>query len=294
LNITKDELRNVNSIKDQIKALTKPVILLDIGGYFAPIINDLCDIFGDKILGVVEDTENGHQKYELVEGLKVPVISVARSYLKENEEYLVGQSVVFSTDSVLRGYNRLLGFMNCGVLGYGKVGKSIAVNLQKTSIKPMVWGITPSKRVSAINDGSTSPERDILLTTSDVLFCATGNKSLDILDLRKLKNGCFIASVTSSDDEFNFDYLESEYEKEEVAPFITKYTNTANYFYILNSGNALNFIHGAVVGDFIFLVQSEILAGVKYLSAHKLKPGIIELPISIKEDLARIWLKNFS
>jgi S-adenosylhomocysteine hydrolase/8-oxo-dGTP pyrophosphatase MutT (NUDIX family) len=294
IRVTKDDLKDISTIKDYISSLEKPVVLLDIGGYFAPIINDLSDIFGEKLLGVVEDTENGHQKYLAVKKLKVPVISVARSYLKENEDYLVGQSVVFSTDSVLRGYNRLLSFMNCGVLGYGKVGKSIALNLQKTTVKPMVWDTTPSKRVRAINDGSTSPDRDILLSTADVIFCATGNKSLDILDFRKLKNGCFIASVTSSDDEFNFDYLESEYEKKEVAPYVTKYTNTANYFYILNAGNAINFIHGAVVGDFIFLVQSEILAGVKYLSSNTVKPGLHELPDSIKEELAEIWLRNFS
>jgi adenosylhomocysteinase len=294
LQITKEDLKHVDKIRAHIEKLSKPIILIDIGGYFAPTINDLCSIFGNKIIGIVEDTENGHQKYQSIKDLKLPVISVARSYLKENEDYLVGQSILFSTDSLLRSYNRLLSFMNCGVLGYGKVGKSIALNLQKTAVKPMVWDTTSSKRVRAINDGSISPDRSVLISTSDVIFCATGNKSLNIFDFRKLKNGCFIVSVTSSDDEFNFDYLDSEYEKEEVAPYILKYTNTANYFYMLNSGNAVNFIHGAVVGDFIFLVQSEILATVKYLLSNNLKPGIHELPVQIKEELAEIWLKNFS
>jgi len=293
LSLTKIDLKNTVKVKEEILKSEKPVVILDIGGYFAEIINDLYDIYPDKILGVVEDTENGLQKYESVEKLKVPVISVARSYLKENEDYLVGQSIVFSADAVLRDYNRLVGFMNCGVLGYGKVGKSIALNLQKNTIKPMVWDTTPSKRVRAINDGSLSPDREVLLRNSDVIFCATGNKSLNILDLRKLKNGCFLVSVTSSDDEFNFDYLESEYEKKQVTENITKYTNTANYFYILNNGNAVNFLHGAVVGDFIFLVQSEILAGVKYITENKLSPGIHNLPDSIREDLAEKWLKNF-
>ena len=184
--------------------------------------------------------------------------------------------------------------MECGVLGYGKIGKSISANLQKMNIKPMVYDIIESKRVKSINEGNKSPRKDEILEKSDIIFCATGSKSLDIHDFRKLKNGCFIASVTSADDEFNFDFLESEYEAEKVHKHITKYTNTANYFYMLNSGNAINFLHGAVVGDFIFLVQSEILSGINYLQDNDLKPGIYELPAEYKENLSKIWLKYFA
>lgn len=294
LDFTKESLKTFDEFNNYIKKIEGKVVLLDIGGYFASIINRLVDENPNKILGVVEDTENGHQKYEELSELKVPVVSVARSILKENEDYLVGQSIVFSSDSLLREYNRLLIFMDCGVLGYGKIGKSISANLQKMNIKPMVYDVIDSKRVKSINEGNKSPEKDEILEKSDIIFCATGNKSLDIHDFRKLKNGCFVASVTSADDEFNFDFLESEYEAEKVHEHIIKYTNTANYFYMLNSGNAINFLHGAVVGDFIFLVQSEILSGVNYLQDKNLKPGIHELPAEYKEKLSKTWLKYFA
>lgn len=35
------------------------LVLLDVGGYFAPALADACTRYSGKILGVVEDTENG-------------------------------------------------------------------------------------------------------------------------------------------------------------------------------------------------------------------------------------------
>ncbi len=54
------------------------LIILDIGGYFAKTQVTLSEYFGPRFLGVVEMTENGHQRYEQ-EVLATPVISVARS-----------------------------------------------------------------------------------------------------------------------------------------------------------------------------------------------------------------------
>jgi len=45
-------------------------------------------------------------------------------------------------------------------------------------------------------------------------------------------------------------FLNSEYEIEEVASNITKYANFHNHFFLVNKGNAVNFIHKAVLGDF--------------------------------------------
>jgi adenosylhomocysteinase len=62
----------------------KRVVLLDIGGYFSYRIADLADYFGSRLIGIVEDTENGHQKYERLDTLPCPIIAVARSPLKNS------------------------------------------------------------------------------------------------------------------------------------------------------------------------------------------------------------------
>ena len=52
---------------------------------------------------MVEDTENGLRRYLGAWKPPCPVFSVARSPLKDPEDYLVGQSVVFSAEALLRG-----------------------------------------------------------------------------------------------------------------------------------------------------------------------------------------------
>ncbi len=52
------------------------------------------------------------------------------------------------------------------------------------------------------------------------------------------------------------------YARQQVQQHISRYTATGHYFYVLNGGNAVNFLHGACVGSFIYLVQAEILAAV--------------------------------
>lgn len=115
------------------------LLFLDIGGYFAPPIDSLSSLLGDRLFGIVEDTENGHQKYDkYVETIKqrgrsipCPIFSVARSPLKEPEDYLVGQSILFSIERVLRAHNSLLTNKIVLVIGYGKIGKSISSRLRK-------------------------------------------------------------------------------------------------------------------------------------------------------------------
>ncbi|MBX9738134.1 MAG: hypothetical protein K2X32_14525 [Phycisphaerales bacterium] len=75
--------------------------IIDTGGYFSHILGK---IKMPNLVGIVEDTENGHQKYEAFlkenkSSFPYPIISVARSALKEPEDFLVGQSIVFSAEA---------------------------------------------------------------------------------------------------------------------------------------------------------------------------------------------------
>lgn len=294
LQLTREDLRDANVIIPYIKKSKSKVIFLDIGGYFSPIINFLKDTFPEKIIGVIEDTENGYQKYLSLPALNVPVFSVARSPLKDNEDFLVGGSVVFSTDAVFREYNVLFDYLQCGVIGYGKIGKSIAANLQKRNIKLFVHDYVAVKMIEAMNRGCYIVDKKKILEESEVIFCATGNQALLKEDFTQLKNGAFVVSVTSSDDEMDLSILDKTYFQQSVTAYITKYYNDNNYFYLVNKGNAVNFIHDAVIGSFIFLVQAEILLGLEQLYSQKLESGIHEVAMEMREDIAKKWLQVFN
>lgn len=293
--IKREDIINDKELDEQIKSGKKKIIIFDIGGYFAEYIkqNSTCK----NIQCIIEDTENGYQKYETIH-TNIKIISVARSVLKENEDYLVGESVLFSADTILREMGKVIDYMTCGVIGYGKIGNSIAAHLLQKGIKAKVYDINPIKQIEAFNRMCDISRKDEILKNSEVIFLATGNQSLNINDFRKIKKGVYIFSVTSSDDEIDNLYLESEYKIKLIREHIYKYENRCNYFYLIRKGNAVNFIHNAVMDDFIHLVRSEILVASslsdkdkKYL--EKDHNNILEVNIDVKKKIAEIWLNIF-
>lgn len=292
-NADRQKIQTTNFLAELIESSEQNVVLFDIGGYFAPILNNLVELFPNKLLGVIEDTENGHQKYENADVIPVPVYSVARSPLKANEDFLVGQSVLFSADAILREVGKLIQYLNCSILGFGKIGSSIAHHLLLRGVKPNVFDTDPLRRLAAYNLLCPIPDKKHIIRNSDVIFCATGSRVLNIHDFRELKPGCVVFSVTSSDDEMNLTYLNSEYQIEEIAQHVTRYSSFSNHFYLVNKGNAVNFLHKAVLGDFIHLVRGEMIYALKILVTKTPDPGIYELTEKDRYDIADIWLKTF-
>ncbi|MDJ0641660.1 MAG: adenosylhomocysteinase [Erythrobacter sp.] len=307
LNCTRRQLRNEEYLRNNVKMKIgdRKLIILDIGGYFSDSIELLGNIFQDKIIGIIEDTENGHQKYDrYVEPLKqkggnlpFPVFSVARSPLKEPEDYLVGQSIVYSAENVLREHNTLLNNKVVLVLGYGKIGKSIANSLAVRNVTVWVYDKDPIKCAQALSHGFHVPTRDHGISGADLIFCATGNKSLEEVDFLKLKHQSFVCSVTSADDEFEFGELRKKYGHRDTNANSEIFDIDANHrFHLMNEGNAINFLHGAVLGTYIYLVACELLfCLVKIIdNGGKFKNDrITTLSTQERQTLAAKWMEEF-
>lgn len=271
------------------------VVLLDVGGYFAPALDVLCDRFSGRVLGVVEDTENGHKRYTERDKLPCPVVSVARSPLKDPEDFLVGQSVVFSTEALMRDQGDILNGRHALVIGFGKLGSSIARLLHAKAVRVTVYDIDPVRRAQALSQGFTvARDRESALKGAGLVLCATGAVSLQGDDFSALRNGAYVATVTSSEDELDLDGLPDIYSRTPTGDHVTRYQTTGHYFYLLNDGNAVNFIHGASVGPFIFLVQAEILAGIRMLTRGDLGPGMHEASANDRASIAATWLNYFN
>jgi adenosylhomocysteinase len=291
----------------------QPFVILDIGGYFADSFPEIADNGLTKLIGIVEDTENGHQKYS--ENLQilndsektVPVYSVARSPLKEPEDHLVGEAVSYSVERILRENNSLITNKRALVIGYGKIGKSIANSLTSKNITVWVFDSDPIRRAQALSHGFFCPDRDYALERVEVIISATGQKSLKYLgkesecDFAKLRDNCFIASVTSADDEFDLGAMQDEVTNwEDGFDLHTFELLSGRQVHILNNGNAVNFAHNNTLGPYIYMVASEILACVrKILSARVIHgsgdhaPDIIELDVGERRDVAEAWMSYF-
>lgn len=86
--------------------------------------------------------------------------------------------------------------------------------------------------------------------------------------------------------------FEDLYERTPAGENITRYARTGHYFYLLADGNVVNFLHGASVGAFIFLVQAEILAALGSLATAGHEPGH-ELDATERSLIAATWLRYF-
>ena len=271
-----------------------PVVALDVGGYFAKPLSAIQERLGKLFLGVVEDTENGHQKYEKVSLLESCVYSVARSPLKYAEDVLVGYSVALATENIIRSFGDLHCTKHVGILGYGKIGKGAAQTLKNKGLTVSIYDRDFVKLVQASADGfDVYNDLHMALKRSDIIISCTGNAAIKGKDFLAIKNGAYLSSVTSSDDELDFNGTASMFQKETVGDHIELYKSANNHFYLLNSGNAINFIYGPSAGSYITLVHSEIVACTDaILKDHP--AGLHEAPKEVRERIAKTWIKTFT
>ncbi|AWW50007.1 NAD(P)-dependent oxidoreductase [Polynucleobacter paneuropaeus] len=285
----------------EISSLTRnqKFAIIDIGGYFAAVYPTLVNRFGDKLIGVVEDTENGHQKYQNI--LKIrppfshypPIISAARSALKEPEDLLVGQAIVFSAEAILRSQGLILVGRQAGVIGFGKIGRAIACALVNRGARVNILESNPIRTASALSMGFQVNSKKDLLETSQILFCATGSRSLNIDDIDHLRNEVYIFCATSADDELSECLMNRITNHSQiVAAHLRSITVDGKLIYLCNDGNPVNFIHGGVVGSFIQLVQGEIIFALGRLHDAP-KNSISSLAEKDKKTIASKWMQHY-
>lgn len=302
---TQEDLRNATFLRSYLEdaANNGRVVVTEIGGYFAALLQDhsLKESLGDRVSGFVEDTEAGHRTYEdLPRPLLYPVMSVARSPLKQAEDALVGPSCVYSVETILRSLGVLLHSRRAVVLGYGKVGRGTAFCLRNMRCEVAVYDTDPIKRTLAIGEGFVVPQRQAALNRADIVFGCTGKQSVSRDDFDLLRSGVWLVSCSSKHVEFDIAGLQDEYEPEKVNDQVTNFRPKQNRdsektVRLIACGTPVNFLDGAVIGPALALVQAEILVAIGALFDRP--PGdamkIEHVEHNKRQELAEQWLKTF-
>jgi adenosylhomocysteinase len=311
LSVGRDRTGNYEQFRVNLDSLIPDgkFIIFDIGGYFSQSYLDMGEKCGDRLIGFVEDTENGHQKYmryaqDIQPEKRKPVFSVARSPLKDPEDHLVGESIVYSIERILRDNNSLITNKMCLVLGYGKIGKSVANSLSAKNVTVWVYDTDPIRRAQALSHGYYTPEIEEALKQADLVVSATGQKSLrysgnfDKSDFAMLKDGCFLASVTSADDEFDFQSIRTDLSPHDNKSNIEIFERPdGKIFYLLAKGNAVNFTHNNALGPYIYMVSCEIISCIRKLIKQDYSIDgndvIQELNVDERREVAKHWMSAF-
>lgn len=300
-----------------------PTVIVDIGGYFAHKDVETGEVGllmaqaalserGYRLVGVVEDTMNGHKRYEdLLADPAFPdhpgfqIYSVARSPLKRPENHLVGVAITFSVEAVLRQSDIVLQSRRAGVIGFGPIGRSVAHALKSRGIPVSICEVDPIALAQAAAQGfpvydyrhhfpDFLDRLNLVVSATGANASSSGQRPLNAETVAYIRPGTYVASVTSADDEVDIEgFKAAGYEPQEVPynPDIMQWVRAGengattergrtHQFYVMLNGNAVNFRHGGVVGPAIQLLQGEVIACInKIMSTEPSVNGVDhELP----------------
>lgn len=317
------ELENTTFLDELLReALTESkrdgrrILIFEVGGYFASPLGRLTVKERDLIVGAIEDTTFGHNRYEeLISSIHVPVISVARSRLKEIEADYVGRDAVQAVETVLRKLGVSLTGRHAVVIGYGMIGKNVARALKANDVNVSVYDVRDRRNLEAYMMGFNVDKKAELIHRADIVFAATGwSTSLAVRDpetgkamrrpalsrneiLSPLKDNAILASIGSQDNEFDMIGLKELAVKSGklMAPHVKKYKlpNDDNVV-VIKDGTAVNFLHPSIPVEVLDLVFAEILlAGIFLIKTPgNYVPGEVHsVPEKSLSYIAKDWLR---
>lgn len=200
-----DFKKTISEIKAILSTSDLPVIFFDIGGYFAPYVDEMSELLGDRLRLVIEDTANGHVKYENTAFFTISARfkSVAYDSCKMAENVMVANITLGHLRSFISDWSSCRSTL---VIGYGRIGRSLCFGLRSRGVKNLVVVESDKPRLfmAATEDFKTITPSQLSRVSNrfDYCFSMSGQHGVTPVVLSALKNNSYISVVTSYDDEF--------------------------------------------------------------------------------------------
>ncbi|GAA2255246.1 hypothetical protein GCM10010430_43800 [Kitasatospora cystarginea] len=202
----KDRAASIRGHVERAKKSGLKTLIMDDGGYTWPVVAEHLPHEMDHFIGIVEQTMSGIWKLE-GQPLPLPVFSVAESDLKATvEPYGVAAAAVRALHDRIP-HEKLEG-RPVLVLGYGRIGRQVALILRDMRMRVAVYDPNTVALVSAHEEGfETSRDLNALIERHQpLLVCGNaGRGSLGRDNLKAFKNDAYLVSGTSRTYEFDLD-----------------------------------------------------------------------------------------
>lgn len=252
------------------------IILLDDGGH---LLEKVINFFPDNLpLIGIEQTSSGFNRLK-DKDIFFPVINLARSHAKlKFESPIIIDLVVKRLEKKISKLEHII--QKILLIGHGVLGQEIQ-NRLKTTYEITIFDSEPQKSMISPDDFRTA------LSEFDLIIGCTGGTSLTFNDFQLLKNPVVLASVSSSDREFEAFKFRRLQPNEDCHADIS-----LDGISLLNSGFPITFDgdHDNIDSDDFQLTRALILAAVYQASVTDIKlAGFIPM----RDDLQSIVTKKF-
>jgi adenosylhomocysteinase len=252
----------------------------------------------ETLVGASEETTSGVIALRAMEAdgtLKVPCIAAnnARCKFLFDNRYGSGQSAV---NAVLDATNLLLAGKHVVVVGYGWVGKGLALRARGLAAQVTVCEVEPFAALEAYHDGFDVAPLVEACATAEVVLTATGVRhSLRADAIDALPDGALLANAGGIDDEFDVPSLRAAaIETRRVRDHVEEFRlGDDRSVFVVGEGVCVNLSagegHPAEIMDLTFSVQA-LSASYLLQNAQNMEPAVHTLPAEIDESIARAKL----
>ena len=275
-------------------------MILDDGGDLTNLVLDKYPDLVKEIKGLSEETTTGvHRLYERMKNgtLPLPAINVNDSVTKSkfDNKYGCKESAV---DAIRRATDVMMAGKRVVVAGYGDVGKGTVASFSGAGAIVTVCEVDPICALQAAMDGYEVKKMISVISNSDIVVTATGNK--DILKeahFRLMKDKTIVCNIGHFDNEIDMAWLNENYgsSKIEIKPQVDIYTIEDKEVIVLAEGRLVNL--GCATGHPSFVMSNsftnQVLAQLELWSnSDNYKNEVYMLPKHLDEKVAKLHLEK--
>jgi len=252
------------------------------------------------IAGGSEETTTGVMRLKALEAqgkLRYPVIAVndARTKFMFDNRYGTGQSTF---DGIMRATALLLAGVKVVVVGYGWVGKGVAMRARGLGARVTVVEVDPVKALEAHLDGFEVSSIEEAANEGVLFVTATGQKNVIPYEaVERMKEGAILVNAGHFDVEIDVKTLMKKAKKvKEVRPNVDEIAlPSGRRVYLLAKGRIANLVaaegHPPEVMQMSF--ANQMMAAIRIHSEHdEMEKKVYGVPRDLEDEVARAALKS--
>lgn len=290
----------VKKALEHCKQTNKKLLIIEDGGYAVPLIHGKFTDLAGLCTGAVEQTANGiwvDRELEQSGKLVFPVMNVAEAKVKkERESPLVGQAIIQNINRLLEGYGEGITSMKVGQIGFGTIGKPLALQMKNNGVDLIIYDIDEKKCEEAERCGiHVAKNIAEFMEGKRLIIGCSGEELVGLEELRSADRNIFFINATSKLKEIKYREFIKIADKKKVRRGIgTEYKLKGGrriIIRLLANGFPVNFFEGSesVPDKQIQFIPALLLATAGYLVKSQInKRKIIDIPEEIQNDVAKL------